>query len=315
MTQNRINNVNRTAGNRGILSVFLLIITLCMICCSCSSKKENNTDIVVDTEKRDDDSKSINDNESRLTVDFMNVGKGDCTIITFKDKIYMIDTGYEETAGSIIEYLEKIKADKIDIMIITHFDKDHVGGATQIMDSLKVDKIYMPDYEGEGNKYKKFIKYLDKNNLNDRVTKVTEDMEWRDENIDIKIFAPKEDNYELENNYSLVTKLTYNEDTFMFAGDVQEVRIDELLGNPEMAADVLKIPYHGRLEKNNIQYIDEVNPQYAIITSDTIEDVSTSIQYELERLGTRYYFNCEGDIHIDSYGTGVLSISQATESE
>lgn len=288
---------------RKIFTVLLMIVVICMMS-SCGKKEKRNADIDTDI---------VDNGENKLYVDFINVGKGDCAVIRIGRQTYIIDTGYEETAQDVISFLQKNKIKTIDGMIITHFDKDHVGGASQIISQFDVKEIYMPDYEGEGNKYKKFIKYLDKRNLNNIVIQVTQDINLEIGGVKIDIYAPHMESYAQENDYSLVTKITNKEDTFLFAGDAEETRIEELLGSPMLDSDVLKVPYHGILGKNNIQFIDEVSPKYSIITSDTEEDVSTSIIYELETIGSEYFFNCNGNVSCISDGTGNISVNQNIE--
>lgn len=291
-----------------VFTVLLMIMVVCMMS-SCGQKEKRNADIDTDMVNNKPDSRTKNE-ENKLYVDFINVGKGDCAIIRINNHTYMIDTGYEDTAPDVISFLQDKGIIIIDGLIITHFDKDHVGGASQIISRFDIKKIFMPDYEGEGNKYKKFIKYLNKRNLNNIVTRVTEDINIDADGVKIDIYAPHMESYAEENDYSLVTKIIYKEDSFLFAGDAEETRIEELLDSPMLGSDVLKIPYHGILGKNNIQFIDEVNPKYSIITSDTEEDVSASIVYELENIGSEYYFNCNGNVSCISDGMGNISVHQ-----
>lgn len=290
-----------------MVTILMAVLSVCMLS-SCGKKETGKADIDTDIEKNETLPEGMT--EGVLYVDFINVGKGDCAILRFGNTTYMIDTGYEETATDVLAFLEQKKIKKIDGMIITHFDKDHVGGATQILDKYEVGTIYMPDYEGEGNKYKKFKKYLNQNQLEDSVQKVTEDIQIEAEGVQIEIYAPHQDSYIEENDYSLITKIVNGEDSFLFAADAEEVRIEEMLGNPVLDVDVLKVPYHGILGMNNIQFIDEVSPSYSIITSDKEEDVSTSIIYELEQIGSAYYFNCNGNISCNSDGNGTILFEQ-----
>lgn len=281
----------------------ILIIGAATMLSACGKNGKKNAGIDADTVHTEEN--------AELDINFINVGKGDCILITFSDKVYMIDTGYEETAPEVIDFLVEKNIEKINIMIITHYDKDHVGGATQIIERFDVEKIYGPDYEGEGNKYAKFIKKIDKWGMNDKFVRITEKTDISVGDMQMVIYPPNEKSYEEENDYSLVTRIEYRQDTFLFAGDAEEARIEELLGNPMLDCDLLKLPHHGRLGLNNIQFIDEVNPEYAIITCEAEEDVSTSILYELEKLGARYYFNCNGNINCKSYGMGNIKVVQS----
>lgn len=282
-----------------IILVALSIIFICAFCNGCGKHNNDNAD----------DSANIT-NDKNVTVDFINVGKGDCMVIQWKSHTFIIDTGYEETSNEVMNFLNKNSITTIDGMIITHYDKDHVGGASDIVKNYNVKKIYMPDYVGEGNKYQKFMGKLEKWNKMDIVNYVTEDMSINIDEITLDLYPAKKSFYDKENNYSIITKLTFGEDTFLFAADAEAERIEELLGTPMLDSDVLKLPYHGNLEKYYIKFIDEVSPEYGVITSDTEGDVATSIIYELEALKTKYYYNCNGDIHCISDGKGNIKFEQ-----
>lgn len=282
----------------------LLIIGLCMSISGCSYFNKN------DNADSNANITNIKGNIDGIEVNFINVGKGDCIIVNTGNSSVMIDTGYEETAPEVLKYLNDNGIKQIDCMIITHYDKDHVGGASAIMKSVDVKAIYMPDYEGEGSKYKKFIKYLNKNGKMNIVTYVNEDISIEIDGVKFDIYAPQKEYYLDENNYSLVTKVTNGQDSFLMAGDAEEDRIDELLGNEMLECNVFKAPHHGELSKNNIQFVEEANPQYVIFTSASEEDVSTSIIYALEQIGAKYYFTCYGNIKCISDGSGNIEIIQ-----
>ncbi len=282
-----------------IILVALLSICTCLLLAACVKNEKNNTD------------KSANiTNENEIIIDFINVGKGDCMLIQTLTHVYMIDTGYEETADTVVDFLNENKVKAIDGIIITHYDKDHVGGATEIIKNFDVKEIYMPDYVGEGNKYEKFMEKLEKWNKTDLINYVTEDFSVKFDGIKMDIYPAKKSEYLKENDYSIITNITNNEDTFLFAGDAEEDRIDELLGDSMIRADVLKVPYHGHLGLNSIQFMEEVSPQYAVITSDSEAEVSTSIVYELRELGAECYFNCNGNVRCVSEGTGNIKFTQ-----
>ena len=71
---------------------------------------------------------------------FFNAGKADCILISHNDKYIMIDTGEESLATEILTYFNNNKITKLDYLIITHFDKDHVGSASKIIDNIEVEK-------------------------------------------------------------------------------------------------------------------------------------------------------------------------------
>ena len=97
-----------------------------------------------------------------LCVDFLDVGNADCIVIRTENRTTVIDTATSISSDIIFEYLNEKGIDRIDILIITHFDKDHVGSASKIINNIKVDRVYQT-YKNSGAKsqyYKRYLKSL-----------------------------------------------------------------------------------------------------------------------------------------------------------
>ena len=92
-----------------------------------------------------------------LRVDFYDMGKADAMLITTPDGTrILIDTGTNKGGKALVERFEKEGIDQIDVMIITHYDKDHVGGADKIIEDIGVSEVYMPIYEKDSKQYDQF---------------------------------------------------------------------------------------------------------------------------------------------------------------
>ncbi len=296
MIVNLLNLISNIREKKYILCLLITFLLICTLLTGCSDTNQKKGTLATDFEG--------------IKIEFINVGKGDCAVIHTKDYVFLIDTGYKETVEDVKKYLHSQGIKKIDGMIITHYDKDHIGGATEIIDEFDVLAIYGPDYVDEGNKYAKFMKYLEKNGKRYLLNYIKEETIIEGENISITIYPGEKTHYEKENDYSLVTKVIYGQDSFLFTGDVEEEHINELLGRDFLKADVLKFPYHGELLMNNIELLDEVSPKYVVITPESEEKVSTSIIYEMEEIGSKYYFNCQGNVHCTSDGKGNIVVEQ-----
>lgn len=84
-----------------------------------------------------------------LTVIIPSIGKADCSILIQGDQVMVIDCGEAENSGEILQTLKGLDVTKIDCLVITHFDKDHVGGAADILNALAVSQVLEPDYTPE----------------------------------------------------------------------------------------------------------------------------------------------------------------------
>ena len=79
-------------------------------------------------------------------ITFMNVGKADSIFLSIDDKNIMIDTGLNSTKDNVVSQLKEKNIDSIDYLILTHMDKDHIGGADAILNEFKVDNVIQADY-------------------------------------------------------------------------------------------------------------------------------------------------------------------------
>lgn len=80
-----------------------------------------------------------------LTIHYIDVGQGDCTLICLPDdKVMMIDAAEASEADTIIEYVQNLGITTIDYFVVTHSDSDHSGGAYSILKTFNVNKIYRP---------------------------------------------------------------------------------------------------------------------------------------------------------------------------
>lgn len=258
-------------------NIFLLLLCIwSILLCSCSS---------TDT----------------LTVTAIDVGKGDCILITTQNTAVLVDTGYADTADTVLETLDKKQIDSLDYLIITHFDRDHVGGAADILEQIPADEIITPDYKENSDEYNAFKKKAKTMPW----TKLTSRRDILLDTAALQITPPEKEKYGQDNDYSLVLRLSHGQNTFLFAGDAQEERIEELLAEGNLSASCLKVPHHGRPENNSEAFFAAVRPQIAIITCDegspAPEEVAETTSL-LEALGCRVYTTQSGTITAQSDG-------------
>ena len=247
---------------------------------------------------------------NEIRVNFLNVGKADCIAIEIEDKLIMIDTGTTESIEVVDEYLELKGYDTIDMLFITHFDKDHVGGAAHLIENYNVGKVITTFYEA------KVSDEIDNYHAALEEKGITPDLVSSDETLNVgdvsfAIYPPQQTEYEKDtsNNSSLVIRMVYGNTSFLFAGDAQKERINELLEIPDLRSDVLKIPHHGNLKKNSEDLIDYIDPDYAVITCSDEEPEDEELVELLENREITTYLTRDGMVSITSDGE-TLSVSQ-----
>ena len=96
-----------------------------------------------------------------LRVDFYDMGKADSMLITAPNGTrILIDAGTNKGGKALVERFEKEGIDAIDTLIITHYDKDHVGGADKILEEIDVRQVIMPVYNKESKQHTQFMEAL-----------------------------------------------------------------------------------------------------------------------------------------------------------
>ena len=242
-------------------------------------------------------------NVGELEVIFFDVGKADSIVLRSEESTVIIDCGERGDGKEIVAYLEENDISSVDYLIITHYDKDHVGGAAKVINKLDVKNILAPDYEEISDEMEKYQKALDAKNLTPQL--LTSDISFRLGDADYTVLAPKKDFYgeDNDNDFSLVTKVTHGKNVLLFTGDAMEERLDEIMdiGN----CTLLKIPYHGRKLSNIDSFISAVSPKCAVVCTSKSE-YSSQVQNILLDKKIPTYSTCfNGKITAISNGTEI----------
>ena len=240
-----------------------------------------------------------------LEVVFFDVGKGDCILVSMGGEHLLIDAGYEETSGGITKELLSRGVDSLDAMIVTHYDKDHVGGAAEIAQKIPVGTFYLPDYIGDEDKCGDLLEMIEEENL--QAVRVSEDTEVTLGEAAVRIDAalvpydPEEKN---DNDASLIVEILYGEDEWLLPGDIEKDAVEVWLDSHAGNYDVLKLPHHGKKEKYSKAFLESVSPGIAVITDSDEEDASDKILKDLEKNDAKVFrSSVNGTITITGSGS------------
>lgn len=224
-----------------------------------------------------------------FTVDFLDVGKADSMVLRTENSTVIIDCGEKNDGKQILEFLEENEIESVDYLIITHYDKDHVGGSAKIINNIEVKNVLAPDYEEDSSEMKKYTKALSEKNITP--VRMTEDISFTLDGVEYTVYAPEKNFYgeDNDNDFSLVTKAVYHDTTMLFTGDAMEQRLSEIMniGN----CDLLKVPYHARKLENLNEFLSSVRPEYAVACTSE-EEFSANTKELLEKYNVQYYATC-----------------------
>lgn len=221
-----------------------------------------------------------------MKIAFLGDKAEDAILLYGDDFAVLIDTGLNKTGSEIASYLKQNGIKTLNLLLITHFDKDHVGGADTVLEKVKVEQILAADYEGDSKQYEQFLKAAKQAGI--AVERVSENCALQIGALSLQIDAPGMF-YEQENDRSLVVRAEYGECSFLLAGDAEKARIHELLSRTVLPCTLLKVPHHGRIEDNSAQFFAAAQPQIAVITSHEEELEDDLVPALLKQAGAQVY--------------------------
>ena len=208
---------------------------------------------------------SINFNPN-MEILFLDVSQGDSILLHYPHNKYniLIDTGgnynYEISKNIIIPYLKSKGINKIDYLILTHGDYDHMGESINLIENFKVEKVIFNC--GEFNDLEKeLIKVLEKKKI--KYYSCIKEL-----NIDnSKLYFLQTKEYDNENDNSNVIYIELDGYKFMFMGDSGIEKEKDILDKYNISdIDVLKVGHHGSNTSSSEEFINSINPKYSLIS-------------------------------------------------
>ncbi len=217
-----------------------------------------------------------------LKVTYFYVGNADSAFIQFPDgETMLIDAGLPDYSDNVVNYIKSTGTDTISYVVETHPHFDHIGGMVKILDNFEIGAYYRPDTITKTQTFENTVKKLEEINKNPIYLK--KGMEIDDsEEYDIKCLSPSKINpfdeelYKTEraemdskiNDNSVVLKVKYKNNSFLFTGDIERTVESELIANygAELKCDVLKVPHHGSVTSSTQDFLNAVSPAYSVVS-------------------------------------------------
>lgn len=213
-----------------------------------------------------------NAQNQKLQVAFLDVGQGDAILISQGEKQILIDGGPSgkkllEKLGEYVPFWDR----KIDVMIATHPDADHISGLVDVLKNYSVDQVIESGAQSESQVFGTLEKLIEDKKVEKQLArrgmkiKLSADAE-------LEIFSPTDaiiDDLKKDdtNSASIVAKLTYGENSFLFTGDLPLEGENQLIkAKLSLDSDVLKVAHHGSKSATSELFLGYIKPKEAVIS-------------------------------------------------
>lgn len=226
--------------------------------------------------------------------------EANCTIIKHGENAIMIDAGEKADSEKILKVIRDNEIKKLDYLILTHHDKDHIGSALDVINTIEVDKIISSYYREDNEIYDAIVKKSNEKDIFIAYPTVTQKIVIGD--MRIVIYPPVENTYRDTNNYSLAISLKHKNVNVLFTGDALRKRTEELMLTNWQSINLLVVPHHGRENSASEKFFRQISPDMAVVTSDKADRAIMDAALEI---GCDIYFSLLDDYTFISNGEKV----------
>lgn len=246
-----------------------------------------------------------------LTGVFMSVGKADAILLYTADTTVLIDTGYADSFPTVEKVLKREGKRRIDYLILTHYDKDHIGGAPAVLDRFEVGEVLLPDFTADSDAYRALTDALAHTSATVTRLRDARTLPLAD-GCAARVLPTRLTEVTDENNTSLITEVTYDGFGLLLLGDALKDRVEEYAATMRGTYQVVKTPHHGDYFKALKNLLGKAGAKHAIACADGSErEVEEKYESMCGELGITSFRTDAGEIRlIFSRETGKYVLKQ-----
>lgn len=295
--------------NKSITSLILFIGLLVYLFTSSSFRTSiSNVKANIDNiSNKRDEAKKVVSNSDTLKVYITDVGQADSILIRDGNYNMLIDAGNNSDGEKLVKYYKELGITSFKYVFASHPHEDHIGGMDDIINNFDIENFYMPDKLSTTKTFEDMLDALERRNLKYIVPKVNDKLSLNNSNIDVIYVGSDESDI---NDSSIVLKLNYFSNSFLFTGDLGSNKEKEILNSgANIKADVLKVGHHGSSYSTASLFLDKVNPSFAAISvgkNNIYKHPASSTLEKLNKRGIKVYrTDLDGTILFESNGKDI----------
>jgi len=246
--------------------------------------------------------------DASFQIHVIDVDQGDSILIQSENQTLLIDAGENNMGERVVSYIQSLGITSLDYVIGTHPHSDHIGGLDLVIDSFDVGKVILPAVNHTSKTFEDVLIAIKKQGK--KITKPVVGEKYNLGDATFQIIAPNSKTYDDLNDYSVGVRVEYGKTHYVFAADADSVSEQEMSSKGiDISADVLKLNHHGSRYSNSSEFLDAVNPAYAVISvgkENSYGHPHEEVLAEMKRRNISVYRTDEsGTIIITSDGTQI----------
>lgn len=264
--------------------------------------------------------KAVEHLDSVLEIHMIDVGQAESILVVQGEHAMLIDTGDMFDGKTVVRYLQSVGINKLDAVIITHYHNDHSGGIHDVLSAIEVKKVV-----GMRGKYistaQELFWYSDmqiSRTVSSMVhlKRISLESPYKEAGVlrtmwlgDAEVdFLSQETHTNIVNNKSSVMKVSYKDVSALFTGDSQKEVEDSLLeAEIDVSADILNVGHHGSKTSTSMDFLEKVNPEYALISCGEDNEYGHPNSFVMKKLQNQkarvYRTDLDGNVVLETDGT------------
>ena len=248
--------------NRRKLPIVSAFLTLLILCVVLFSNRIYNTFFNLNNKT---DFTSDAPDECSLAVTFLDVGQGNCVLIESGGHYMLIDGGTNDKSSFVVSYLKNKGITKLDYVIISHYDADHLSGTIGAMYNFEVGTLLSPDYETDTKIYRSYLTCIDKQNISPVHPSVGDYFTLG--KSEFEVVCPDKYTFDNENDNSIGIRIHDDYHSFLILGDAAKESEKAMISSGmNLSSDVYMVSHHGSKSSTSAAFLDYVSPTYAVIS-------------------------------------------------
>jgi len=198
-----------------------------------------------------------------LTLHMLDVGQGSSVLLQLDDLNLIMDGGGSDASSFVVAYLKKLDIDRLDIMIASHFDEDHINGLVGVLHQFPVDQVYSGPEGTDTRASNSFLRLIEEKDIKSEIPRQGQSIPFGEATI--TVLAPFQYGNPAHNDDSISIRIEYGSRSFLLSGDSSS-EIEDALIPSLLPTDVVLASHHGSDTSSSLAFLQALNPVAVLIS-------------------------------------------------